>query len=111
MLIDLSYPFLFLAIFLMERPGSGSINASLQHWVVTTWLYQIVLACAIGALIGWIARKTLKEAHRRQLIDHESFLAYGIGLTFLTLGIVGVLGSDDVLACFIGESRCPTVSQ
>lgn len=97
----LGYPFLFLAIYLMERPGSGSINASLQHWVVTTWLYQIGLACAIGALIGWIARKTLKEAHRRQLIDHESFLAYGIGLTFLTLGIVGVLGSDDVLACFI----------
>ncbi|GAA5957625.1 hypothetical protein JCM3765_001459 [Sporobolomyces pararoseus] len=97
----LGYPFLFLAIYLMERPGSGSINASLQHWVVTTWLYQILLACAIGALIGWIARKTLKEAHRRQLIDHESFLAYGIGLTFLTLGIVGVLGSDDVLACFI----------
>ncbi|GAA5904888.1 uncharacterized protein JCM6883_004900 [Sporobolomyces salmoneus] len=97
----LGYPFLFLAIYLMERPGSGSINASLQHWVVTTWIYQILLACAIGALIGWIARKTLKEAHRRQLIDHESFLAYGIGLTFLTLGIVGVLGSDDVLACFI----------
>lgn len=98
------YPFLFLAIYLMERPGSGSINASLQHWVVTTWIYQILLACVIGALIGWIARKTLKEAHRRQLIDHESFLAYGVGLTFLTLGIVGVLGSDDVLACFIGRS-------
>lgn len=82
----LGYPFLFLAIFLMERPGSGSINASLQHWIVTTWIYQILLACAIGALIGWVAKKTLKEAHRRQLIDHESFLAYGIGLTFLTLG-------------------------
>ncbi|GAA5931447.1 uncharacterized protein JCM15063_001470 [Sporobolomyces koalae] len=97
----LGYPFLFLAIFLMERPGSGSINASLQHWFVTTWIYQILLACVIGAVIGWIARKTLKEAHRRQLIDHESFLAYGVGLTFLTLGVVGVLGSDDVLACFI----------
>ncbi|GAA6062359.1 hypothetical protein JCM10212_005701 [Sporobolomyces blumeae] len=101
----LGYPFLFLAIYLMERPGDGSggksINRSLQSWVVSTWLYQILLAVAIGAVIGWIARLTLKQAHKRQLIDHESFLAYGVGLTFLTLGIVGVLGSDDVLACFI----------
>ncbi|GAA5879332.1 hypothetical protein JCM1840_006952 [Sporobolomyces johnsonii] len=97
----LGYPFLFLPIYLMERPASGEISDSLRHWVVTTWLYQIFLACAVGAIIGFVARKTLKEAHRRQLIDHESFLAYGIGLAFLTLGVVGVLGSDDVLACFI----------
>lgn len=86
----------------MEREQSGaSIGAVIGHWIVSTWLYQIFLACAIGAVIGYIARKTLKEAHNRQLIDHESFLAYGLGLTFATLGIVGVLGSDDVLACFI----------
>lgn len=30
-----------------------------------------------------------------------SFLAIGIGLTFLTLGLTGMLGSDDILACFI----------
>ena len=55
----------------------------------------------LGALIGFVVRKTLKEAHRRRLIDHESFLSYGIGLALLTLGLVGILGADDVLACFI----------
>jgi NhaP-type Na+/H+ or K+/H+ antiporter len=41
----------------------------------------------------------LTFAHR--LIDHESFLSFGIALTFFTLGVVGILGSDDILCCFI----------
>lgn len=98
----ISYPFMFITIFLMQRrEDHASIGTVIGHWIISTWLYQIGLACAIGAFIGYIARKSLKEAHNRQLIDHESFLAYGLGLTFLTLGVVGVLGSDDVLACFI----------
>ena len=36
-----------------------------------------------------------------RLIDHESFLAFGVALTFLILGVVGILGSDDILACFV----------
>ena len=35
------------------------------------------------------------------LIDHESFLSFGVALTFFTLGVVGILGSDDILCCFI----------
>jgi NhaP-type Na+/H+ or K+/H+ antiporter len=35
------------------------------------------------------------------LIDHESFLSFGVALTFFTLGCVGILGSDDILCCFI----------
>ncbi|GAA5989255.1 hypothetical protein JCM10908_001228 [Rhodotorula pacifica] len=98
----LGYPFLFIAIDLMQSGAKGrSISESLQHWVVTTWLYQIGLSVVIGAVIGYLARKTLKFAHNHRLIDHESFLAYGVGLALFTLGVVGVLGSDDVLACFV----------
>lgn len=32
-------------------------------------------------------------------------LAYGIGLAFFTLGVVGCLGSDDVLAAFVAGNR------
>ena len=35
------------------------------------------------------------------LIDHESFLSYGVALTFVTLGVVGILGSDEILCCFV----------
>jgi NhaP-type Na+/H+ or K+/H+ antiporter len=79
-------------------------------------LYQICLSIVIGAIIGYVARKVLRFAEERRsvtaittlqladrlsLIDHESFLSFGIALTFFTLGIVGVLGSDDILCCFI----------
>lgn len=37
----------------------------------------------------------------QSLIDHESFLSFGVALTFLTLGVVGTIGSDDILCCFI----------
>lgn len=91
----------------MRRTASNgiTINNVLVEWVVEIWIYQILMACFLGGLIGFIGRKTLKEAHRRQLIDHESFLAYGVGLAFLVLGIVGVLGSDDVLAAFVAGNR------
>ncbi|GAA5996141.1 uncharacterized protein JCM10292_007417 [Rhodotorula paludigena] len=98
----LGYPFLFLAVFLMQRSNNGhSISLSLRHWVVTTWLYQIALSVAMGAIIGYLARKTLKIAYNRKLVDHESFLAYGVGLALFTLGVVGLIGSDDILACFV----------
>jgi hypothetical protein len=36
-----------------------------------------------------------------RLIDHESFLSFGVALTFFTLGVVGIIGSDDILCCFV----------
>jgi NhaP-type Na+/H+ or K+/H+ antiporter len=88
-------------------------------------LYDILLSCIIGATIGFIARKVLRFAEERSyvppasrptiksefvpplyidtlsLIDHESFLSFGVALTFFTLGVVGILGSDDILCCFV----------
>ncbi|GAA5896262.1 hypothetical protein JCM8208_001828 [Rhodotorula glutinis] len=98
----LGFPFLFIALNLMQRSNHGrDIGQSIAHWIVTTWLYQIFMSCAIGAVIGFLAAKSLKFCHARQLVDHESFLAYGVGLALFTLGVVGILGSDDILACFV----------
>lgn len=44
-----------------------------------------------------IARKTLKYAEQKGMIDHDNFLAYGVALAFFTLGTVGMIGSDDIL--------------
>lgn len=70
---------------------AGSLGKSIER----------IRRCGTNPLPSPLPSKTLQEAHRRQLIDHESFLAYGIGLSFFTLGVVGVLGSDDIFACFI----------
>lgn len=65
------------------------------------WHLRVTALTSNPLLHSRIARVTLKYARSRLWIDHESFLAYGIGLTFLTLGVVGMLGGDDLLCCFI----------
>jgi len=35
------------------------------------------------------------------LIDHEAFILYSVAITFFALGVVGMIGSDDLFCCFI----------
>lgn len=53
----------------------------------------VVLACLLGQGLAIFA-------------DFYFYsLSYGIGLAFLVLGVVGILGSDDVLAAFVAGNR------
>ncbi|KAK6905786.1 hypothetical protein L486_06867 [Kwoniella mangroviensis CBS 10435] len=101
----LGFPFLFLGLYLIliHEPTHPrhSIGGAIGEWFYNILFYQIILSCLIGAAVGLIARKLLKFAKQRQLIDHESFLSFGVALTFFTLGWVGMIGSDDILCCFV----------
>jgi hypothetical protein len=44
-----------------------------------------------------VFRKALRWAERKQLVDHDSFLAFGMAAAFFTLGVCGLLGTDDIL--------------
>jgi len=94
----LSYPFLFLSIYLME---AHSISKAIGEWILYALLYQIVLSIAIGIVFGYIARKLLYLAERNRLIDKESFLAFAIALSLFLTGFVTIIGSNDFLACFV----------
>ncbi|OCF31083.1 hypothetical protein I316_07214 [Kwoniella heveanensis BCC8398] len=101
----LGFPFLFIGLYLIliHEPSHPwhSIGGAVAEWFYNIVLYQVVLACVIGSVIGYIARKALRFAKAKQLIDNESFLSFGVALTFVTLGVVGILGSDDILCCFV----------
>ncbi|ORX36017.1 Sodium/hydrogen exchanger family-domain-containing protein [Kockovaella imperatae] len=101
----LGYPFLYIPLYLIlihERSHPWhTVGGAVLEWFYNIVLYEIVLSCIIGAIIGYVARKVLRFSEERHLIDHESFLAFGIALTFFTLGVVGILGSDDILCCFV----------
>lgn len=101
----LGFPFLYIGLYLIliKTPGHRyhSDGGAILEWFYNIVLYDILLSCIIGAVFGYLARKILYFAEDRRLIDHESFLSFGVGLTFLLLGVVGILGSDDILACFI----------
>ncbi|KAG9299546.1 hypothetical protein G9A89_020717 [Geosiphon pyriformis] len=93
----LGFPFLYAAVYLMTE----TTGAAIAKWIYFVCLYEIVLSCIIGFVVGYIARKVLYFSETRRLIDKESFLAFAIALALFLMGTVSLIGSDDILACFI----------
>ncbi|KAJ2785682.1 hypothetical protein H4R18_000373 [Coemansia javaensis] len=95
----LGLPFLYFSLYLLNE--SYSTGHALGRWFYWTWCYNILLSIAIGIVVGYIARKLLRLAESYDLIDKESFLAFSIGLAVFLVGVLQLIGSDDVLCCFI----------
>ncbi|KAJ5111415.1 hypothetical protein N7532_001950 [Penicillium argentinense] len=101
----LGYPFLFFALYLIKYVGSGAASGgagdAMGLWFGFTWGYTIVLSVLYGAVVGWVGKKLLRWAEERNYVDRESFLVFAIALALFVLGTCGLVGTDDVLACFI----------
>jgi len=104
----LGYPFIFLPLFaIMARSSeefdgpNRNLSGIIARWIYETWLYEVALSIVLGLIIGWVARKSLRWCEERRLLDEDNFVAYGIGLSFFCLGFLGLIGSDDLLCCFI----------
>ncbi|KAF9163763.1 hypothetical protein DFQ26_002138 [Actinomortierella ambigua] len=91
-------PFLMLGVYLIKETNPGTAVAK---WFYMVWAYQILLSVVLGGLIGAAARKLVKGAKNRNLIDKESFLVFSIALALAVAGIISILASDDLLACFV----------
>ncbi|KAI9224860.1 Sodium/hydrogen exchanger family-domain-containing protein [Blastocladiella britannica] len=94
----LGFPFLFLALYLRVYADTG---VAVARWSMSILLYQVVLGVALGAVIGFAASYALRTATRKELVDKPSLLAFGVSLAVFTMGMVGYLGSDDLLAAFV----------
>ncbi|KAK4194514.1 putative Na(+)/H(+) antiporter [Triangularia verruculosa] len=98
----LGYPFLFLGLYLLEVGWEGKGRGEVVGlWFGETWGYTILLSVVYGAVVGWGANKLLHWAEERKFVDRESFLVFAISLALFIVGTCGMIGSDDVLACFI----------
>jgi NhaP-type Na+/H+ or K+/H+ antiporter len=100
----LGYPFLFFALYLikyLDPHQEGNAGTAMGLWFVETWVYTIILSIVYGFSVGWIAKELLHWAEERKFIDRESFLVFAITLALFIVGTCGMIGSDDVLACFI----------
>ncbi|KAK4174061.1 putative Na(+)/H(+) antiporter [Triangularia setosa] len=102
----LGYPFLFLGLYLLEvtwgaGEGGKDIKGAMGLWFGETWGYTILLSVVYGAVVGGGANKLLHWAEERKFVDRESFLVFAISLALFIVGTCGMIGSDDVLACFI----------
>lgn len=103
----LGYPFLFLALYLIKYVGHGGLgqtggaSKAMGLWFGEIWGYTIALSIVYGITVGWIAKELLQFAERRKFVDRESFLVFAITLALFIVGTCGMIGSDDVLACFV----------
>ena len=103
----LGYPFLFFALYLIKYIGDGGVAESggarlaIGLWFGETWGYTVLLSVVYGAVVGFIAKELLHWAEERKFVDRESFLVFAISLALFIVGTCGMIGSDDVLACFI----------
>lgn len=101
----LGYPFLFFALYLIKFVGSGATSGSSKDamglWFALTWGYTILFSIIYGAVVGWVGKVLLHWAEERNYVDRESFLVFAIALALFILGTCGLIGTDDVLACFI----------
>lgn len=100
----LGYPFLYLALYLMKfngQDGAPGTAHAMGLWFGETWGYVIILSVIYGAVVGWLAKELLHYAEEKKFVDRESFLVFAITLALFIVGTCGMIGSDDVLACFV----------
>jgi NhaP-type Na+/H+ or K+/H+ antiporter len=98
----LGYPFLFLALYLIKYKGQeDGVSTTFGLWLGETWGYTILLSAVYGAVVGWLAKGLLHWAEEKKFVDRESFLVFAIALALFIVGTCGMVGSDDVLACFV----------
>ncbi|KAF4551297.1 Alkali metal cation/H+ antiporter Nha1-like protein [Elsinoe fawcettii] len=102
----MAFPFLYLGLYLIKyRPNAGEV---IYHWVCFTILYECVFGAFYGVCVGYIARRAIRYAHEKNLIDRESFLVFYFVLALFCAGSGSMLGLDDLLvgfACGVGFSN------
>ncbi|KAA8647888.1 uncharacterized protein ATNIH1004_006590 [Aspergillus tanneri] len=98
----LGYLFLYFGMYLLKYTGTGGGPAkAIGTWLYDTWVYGVILGTVYGVTVGWFSRKLLQFAAEKHYVDRESFLVFAVTLGLFTLGTCGLIGTDDLLACFI----------
>ena len=102
----MAFPFVYFGIYMIRyRPDANQFSL---YWFCVAILYQCVFGAIYGVIIGYIARRAIRLAHEKQLIDRESFLVFYFVLALFCAGSGSVLGLDDLLvgfACGVGFSN------
>ena len=92
----LGYLLVFLPFLILSRPE----GEALSHWLLDTLLFDVVLATAFGAGIGYAAGRLLRFAAERDLIAEHWRLVYTVALALFAIGAGRLIGGDEVLVVF-----------
>ncbi|KAJ4355564.1 Na+/H+ antiporter [Didymosphaeria variabile] len=102
----MAFPFVYLAIYIIRYHHHPDKVAF--HWFCYTILYECIFGAVYGVCVGYAARRAIRYAHDRDLVDRESFLVFYFVLALFCAGSGSMLGMDDLLvgfACGVGFSN------
>lgn len=72
----------------------------MKDFVGTAIFYQVVLGVVSGSVLGYIFSKTMRFMERKGFIGTDSYVVQFVAMVVFIEGIVTMMGSDDLLACF-----------
>ena len=102
----MAFPFVYLALYLVHyRPDANKVSL---NWFCVTILYECLFGAFYGVMVGYLARRAIRYAHEKNIIDRESFLVFYFVLALFCAGSGSMLGMDDLLvgfACGVGFSN------
>ncbi|MEC4723570.1 cation:proton antiporter [Noviherbaspirillum sp. CPCC 100848] len=92
----LGYLFVFLPFLMLTK----SIDDALTHWLLTTLLWEVGAATALGLMLGYVFGKLLRASEAAGAIKDEWRLIYTAALGLLAIGVGKLIHSDEVLVVF-----------
>ena len=85
-------PLISLSLCLIHyRPNATEV---FKNWFCLTVLYECLLGAIYGSCVGYAARRAIRWADGRGIIDRESFLAFYFALALWCAGTGSILGID-----------------
>ena len=99
----LGFPFLYLGLWILKGKYDVdfSVATGIAYWFGDTWCYVIILSVVWGVVVGYVGRVTLKLMDHFRYVERESFHGFAIFMALSIIGTCGLVGSDDVLCCFV----------
>ncbi|GEO94143.1 cation:proton antiporter [Kocuria turfanensis] len=93
----LAYLFVLLPVLLLTEP-----DRAWRELLTTVLLREVLGAAVFGALVGFLMGKLFVLVRRHGLMEESSYLAFVVPLALLVLGTGKLLGTDALLAVFVG---------
>lgn len=88
------YPLIYICIFLLT-------NKSFGEWFTIYVLYHLVLAMAIGIILGYIFGNLINAARRYEWIDFDSLWFIIFPIAVFSTSLVNIFGGDGIIAVFL----------
>lgn len=82
-----------------------TLGVALRDFFTIAILYEVVCGILIGSFLGFGFSKLMRVMERLGFIGAESYAVQFVSLALFTIGVVTLLGCDDLLAAFAAGNR------